>query len=67
LFRSSDQPHLRRLVSEVLGEFGFELDEEWGRDLENPQAEYVDTGGAVFVLCDRDEIVGSCALQPSLQ
>jgi len=65
LFRGSDQPQLRKMVSEVLGEFGFELDGEWGRDLDDPQAEYVDSGGAFFLLCDGDEIVGSCAISPA--
>jgi ribosomal protein S18 acetylase RimI-like enzyme len=65
MFRGSDQPQLKRLVSEVLDEYGFKLDEEWGRDLENPQAVYVDEGGAIFLLCDRDEIVGSCIVSPA--
>ena len=64
MIRESDQPNLKKLVSEVLGEYGFTVDEVWDNDLIDPQGEYLDKGGVCFVLYDGDELVGSCAVKP---
>jgi len=64
LFRKSDQPNLKKLVSEVLGEYDFTVNEVWDNDLDDPQGEYIDKGRACFVLYDGDELVGSCAVMP---
>jgi putative acetyltransferase len=64
LFSKSDQSNLKKLVSEVLEEHGFTINEVWDYDLDDPQGEYLDKGGACFVLYDGNELVGSCALKP---
>jgi putative acetyltransferase len=49
----------RSLVADTLREFGFELDAELDRDLDDPAATYA----ALWVAVEDDEVVGSVALR----
>jgi putative acetyltransferase len=49
----------RSLVADTLREFGFELDAELDRDLDDPTATYA----ALWVAVEDDEVVGSVALR----
>ena len=59
-----DTEALRRLSEAHYKEFNMRLEGEENSDLENPRAAYIETNGAVFVLRDGDDIVGSVAVLP---
>jgi putative acetyltransferase len=58
-YRRADRDDFARLVSEVLGEYGFTVDPVLEADLDDPQQAY----GAVWVATDEGEVVGSVAIR----
>jgi len=61
-FRPEDVPRIRRLVEEVLDEFGLGLDRD---DLDDPEAAYRAGGGEVWVVeNEAGRLVGTGALWP---
>lgn len=58
-YRPQDQDAFARLVSTVLGEYGFGVDPLLEADLDDPQQAY----GAVWVATDNGEVIASVAIR----
>jgi putative acetyltransferase len=58
-YRDEDRQGFTQLVSEVLAEYGFQVDPVLEADLDDPQNAY----GAVWVAEDGDKVIGSVAVR----
>ena len=59
-FESTHTDGFRSLVADTLLEFGFERDDEFDRDLDDPGTTYT----ALWIALDDEQVVGSVALRP---
>lgn len=58
-YRPADQEGFAKLVTDVLGEYGFMVDPVLEADLEDPEHAYQ----AVWVATDQDHVIGSVAIR----
>jgi putative acetyltransferase len=57
-----DQSSVKEFILNNLAEFGFTYNKEYDNDLDDPQAYYIDTGGAFYVFKIKGKIIGTIAV-----